>query len=250
MMSPAGESASKIASGAPPQWSSNFPDQAGAPKPSLSQKAYRRIYRRIMTLSYTPGQRLEEKQLVAELEIGRTPVREALMRLADDFMVEMHPHKGAVVRPVSLPNTRAVFSALRILECGVAELAVQAENRNYLAEMTAANRAIRSAMQANKLVEMVSANSRFHHFYARCSHNIYLVNALHKVRCETNRLAYLSYGTEIDPQQTLQTHYRTVIEEHDRIIEAIETRDLDHLTETINGHIHAFQQRIVQYMTT
>lgn len=250
MMPLVGESTSKIVSGVHPQWASDFPDQAGAPKPSLSQQAYQRIYRRIMTLSYAPGQRLEEKQLVAELEIGRTPVREALMRLADDFMVETHPHKGAVVRPVSLPNTRAVFSALRILECGVAELAVQAENSNNLVEMATANRAIRSAMQANELVEMVSYNSRFHHFYARCSHNGYLVNALHKVRCETNRLAYLSYGTKVDSERTLRTHYRSVIEEHDRIIDAVENRDLDHLTETIIGHIHAFQQRIVQYMTT
>ena len=219
-------------------------------KRSLSQQAYQEIYQRIMTLSYTPGQRLEEKRLVAELGIGRTPVREALMRLADDFMVESHPHKGAVVRSVSLPNTRAVFSALRILECGVAELAVQAENNAFLVEMEVANQAIERAMSTNDLVAMVSANSRFHHCYARCSQNSYLVNALHKVRCETNRLAYLSYGTEVDPERTLQTHYRTVIEEHERIIETIKTRNLIRLIETIIEHIRAFQQRIVQYMTT
>jgi DNA-binding GntR family transcriptional regulator len=220
------------------------------PKRSLSQQAYQEIYQRIMTLSYTPGQRLEEKRLVAELGIGRTPVREALMRLADDFMVESHPHKGAVVRPMSLPNTRAVFSALRILECGVAELAVQAENNAFLVEMEVANQAIEQAMATNDLVAMVSANSRFHHSYARCSQNSYLVNALHKVRCETNRLACLSYGTEVDPEWTLQTHYRTVIEEHERIIETIKTRNLIRLTKTIIEHIRAFQQRIVKYMTT
>lgn len=228
----------------------NTPGMPGGAKPSLSHQAYHEIYRRIMTLSYAPGQRLEEKQLVAELGIGRTPVREALMRLADDFMVETHPHKGAVVRPVSLPNTRAAFSALRILECGVADLAVQEENSAFIAEMATANQAVQAAMQAHDTVGIAAANSHFHHYYARCSRNDYLVNALHKVRCETNRLAYLSYGTEVDPQRTLKVHYQSVIREHYEIIEAIERRDAKALKETIVRHIRTFQQRIVQYMTT
>lgn len=214
----------------------------------LGQKAYAEIYRRIMTLEYAPGERLEEKKLVAELGIGRTPIREALMRLSDDFMVETNPNKGAVVRPISLPNTRAMFAAVRVLEKGVAELAVQEDNQTLLAEMTAANKTMRTAVKEMNALLMVEANSRFHNLYALCSHNDYLVNALHKVRCESNRLAYLSFGKELDPQRTLGVHYESVLQEHDQIIHAIRVRDEGLLEQIILKHIQTFQRRIVHYM--
>jgi DNA-binding GntR family transcriptional regulator len=226
----------------------NLPDQNT--KLSLGQKAYSQIYRRIMTLAYAPGQRLEEKKLVAELGIGRTPVREALMRLADDFMVETHPNKGAVVRPISLPNTRAMFAAVRVLEAGVAELAVQEDNQKYCLEMEEANESMRAAVKDMDALLMVEANSRFHHLYALCSHNDYLMNALHKVRCESNRLAYLSFGKELDPQRTLSAHYESVLDEHAKIIHAIKVRDGGLLKQTILIHIRTFQTRIVNYMMT
>ena len=71
---------------------------------SLAADAYRAIYRNIVSLSYEPGQRLEENQLVEQLGIGRTPVREALLSLAADLLVESAPGKGStfIVRlPVS-----------------------------------------------------------------------------------------------------------------------------------------------------
>ena len=226
----------------------NPPDQeVNAP---LGQKAYAEIYRRIMTLEYAPGERLEEKKLVAELGIGRTPIREALMRLSDDFMVETHPNKGAVVRPISLPNTRAMFAAVRVLEKGVAELAVQESNQPFLDDMEKANLAMRAAIKKMDALSMVEANNRFHHLYALCSHNDYLVNALHKVRCESNRLAYLSFGKELDPQHTLGSHYQSVLEEHNQIIHAIKVRDGGMLEQIILKHIRTFQTRIVHYMMT
>ncbi len=218
------------------------------PNIPLRLKAYAEIYHRIMTLEYAPGERLEEKKLVAELGIGRTPVREALMRLSDDFMVESHPNKGAVVRAISLPNTRAIFAAVRVLEKGVAELAVQEDNKSLLEEMTAANEAMRAAVKEMNALLMVESNSRFHHLYALCSHNDYLVNALHKVRCESNRLAYLSFGKELDPERSLNAHYESVLEEHEQIIQAIEARDEGVLKQIISNHIQSFQRRIIQYM--
>jgi DNA-binding GntR family transcriptional regulator len=216
----------------------------------LSAAAYEKIYRRIMVLEYEPGRRLEEKQLILELGIGRTPIREALVHLADDFMVEAHPKAGVIVRPITLQNTKATFAALRIMEAGVAELAMSQDLSELLSEMKEANRGVREAMVRMDLTELVEANSEFHHLYARCSRNEYLINALHKVRCETNRLAWLSYGNEIDPKRSLQVHYQSVVREHDRIIEGLAQRDEVRLKKTVLKHIATFQQRIVRYVAT
>ncbi len=220
------------------------------PKQRLSTTAYEAIYQRIMTLEFEPGQRLEEKRLMALLGIGRTPIREALMHLAEDYMVESHPKAGVIVRPITIQNTRATFAALKILEAGVAELAMGQEITALLTEMADANQVVREAINEMEILELVKANSRFHHLYARCSKNDYLVNCLHKVRCETNRLAYLSYGNEIDPHRTLKVHYESVVGEHDAILEALRQRDTEGLRKIVYQHISMFQERIVRYIAS
>ncbi len=219
------------------------------PKQPLGRTAYEKIYRKIMTLDYAPGQRLEEKALVEELGIGRTPIREA-RRLAADFMVESEPNKGAVVRPLTVQNTRASFAALLILEQGVAELAVREDTDALLPSMSEANEKVRRAIEQDDILGLVENNNEFHRLFSECSGNDYLVHALHKVRCETNRLAYLSFGNAVDPFRSQIEHYRSVVEDHESIIESIRERDKARLKETLEKHSRAFQNRILLYMAT
>jgi len=219
------------------------------PKRSLAATAYERIYRRIMTLEYEPGRRLEEKQLMGELGIGRTPIREALLRLAADFMVESQPNKGFVVRAITLQNTRAAFEALKILELGVAGLAVRQSVVEALPAMADANQAVADAIARRDVVMIVEANGLFHQQFARCSRNDYLIHALHKVRCEINRLAFLSFNNEVDPVRSLPEHYRSVVAEHAEVIRCVSEHDEACLRRTIAEHVEAFQKRILLYMT-
>ncbi len=215
---------------------------------SLGSTAYQTIYANIISLKYAPGQHLEEAVLVEELGIGRTPVREALQRLASDLLLESQPGKGFVVRPLTLQNTKAAFTALNILELGVASLAVRHRTSLLLDEMREANAQVAEAVADMDLYRLVEANSIFHDAFARCSDNAYLVQGLKKVRCETNRLAYLSYGNEIDPARTLQVHYASVIDQHNEIIDAARSRDEERLKTVIRDHIDIFKKRIIHYL--
>jgi DNA-binding GntR family transcriptional regulator len=214
----------------------------------LAATAYQTIYSKIVSLQYQPGQSLEEATLVDELGIGRTPVREALQRLSADLLVESQPGKGFVVRPITLQNTKAAFAALRILELGVADLAVRLENRLLLEAMREANVQVAEAVSEMDIYRLVEANSTFHDAFARCSDNIYLVQSLQKVRCETNRLAYLSFGNEIDPERNLKEHYASVIDQHNGVIEALRDHDADRLKTLIVEHIGIFKSRIIHYL--
>jgi DNA-binding GntR family transcriptional regulator len=215
----------------------------------LAVRAYNAIYRKIISLAYEPGQRLEENLLVEQLGIGRTPVREALLSLAADLLVESFPGKGYTVRPITIQNTKAAFDALLIMELGAARLAVRQDATGHLSSMEEANEAVARAIQEMNILDLVEANGRFHNHFAACSRNIYLVQALQKVRCETNRLAYLSYGNEIDPQRSLKEHYPSVVEQHDRIIDLIRSRDETGLEAVVETHIQTFKNRIIQYLT-
>ena len=219
-------------------------------KQPLGATAYQEIYRKIITLEYEPGQRLEEHQLVKDLGIGRTPVREALLNLAADLMVESQPNKGYVVRPITLQNTKAAFAALKVLELGVADLAIRHDVAPFLPLMEKANREVAAATEQMNVLRLVEANNAFHIHFARCSRNIYLIEGLHKVRCETSRLAYLSYGNEIDPCKSLHEHYDSVIRQHDAIINFIKERDEARLKETVCEHIEIFKNRIIKYLAS
>jgi DNA-binding GntR family transcriptional regulator len=79
------------------------------PKQPLAVTAYETLVKKIICLEYQPSQHLEENQLVDDLGIGRTPIREALVRLHSEKMVETHPKRGVIVRPITLQNTKAMF---------------------------------------------------------------------------------------------------------------------------------------------
>ncbi len=216
---------------------------------SLAAKAYTAIYRNIVSLVYEPGRRLEENQLVEQLGIGRTPIREALLSLSADLLVESSPGKGFTVRPITIQNTKAAFDALMILEMGVAHLAVRQDATPFIGAMQAANQAVVKATQAMNIFDLVEANGVFHAHFAACSRNLYLIEALGKVRCETNRLAFMSYSNEIYLQGSLKEHYASVIAHHEQIIKSIRNRDENRLIMVIEAHVRIFKKRMIQYLT-
>jgi len=216
---------------------------------SLAHTAYEHIYRAIISLNYPPGWGLEEKKLMEELNLGRTPIREALLRLAAERLVTSIPGKGFVVRQLSLQSTRSVFSALKIIELGLADLAVQQRTRQHLDAMSTANQQVKAAVEKQDILALVEANHTFHMAYAACADNEYLTTSLHEIRAEGNRLAYLSYRNQIDPLTTLARHYEQVINQHEEIIRALEERNTVQLQKVMNEHIQIFRKRIIDYMT-
>ncbi len=219
-------------------------------KTPLALQAYEKIHEKIITMELEPGAHIDEKRLLEELGIGRTPIREALLRLASEFLIESRPNKGFVVKPVTFQNVKAMFEALRIVEVGAAFLAVQQDITKYLLEMRKSQKAVKKAIKENDLLGLVKANHNFHMYFAECSSNEYLIRALTEIRNEVNRLAYLSFGGAVDLNGDLHEHYDTVIKEHELIMKSLERRDLETLEATLIKHIQTFQRRVVSYLTS
>lgn len=225
-------------------------DDRNIRKQPLGVMAYEQICRKIVTLDYGPSQVLEEKRLMADLGLGRTPIREALLRLAGEGWVTTQPNRGAVVPPLTLQNTKAVFEAMKILEAGVADLAVCQCGVRYLEPMTAANARLQAALSRADILALVEANHTFHMNFAHCAQNEYLLRAMGEVRSQAKRLSYLSYAHEIEPERSLQLHYASVVQEHQQIITCLEAKDQLGLKGIVLQHITSFQQRIVRYLTS
>lgn len=220
------------------------------PKLPLSVKAYQFLHEKIITMDLEPSQRLDENQLVSQLGIGRTPIREALLRLTSEFLVETQPNKGFIVRPLLVQNIKGMFEALHILEIGAASLAIHQDLDKHLPLMKEAQKTFEKAIKDHDILSLVWSNHNFHMHFAQCSANEYLVRALRDVRNEVNRLAYLSYGGKGGLNRDLKEHYGSVCDEHEKIIKYLKNKDLYQLKEIIGGHIQTFQQRVILYLTT
>lgn len=219
--------------------------QATTPQ-SRVDVAYENLVQRIVFMDYSPGQHLEERQLISDLQIGRTPIREALLRLQAEMMVESKPKNGYFVRPITLQSIRSAFEALYLMEGGLANLAVKNDCTQEIQFMKLANSKMKEHVQKKNIRALVEANETFHAYLAQCSQNEYLIYALNRVRTEIKRLAYLSFSQDINPEQSLNAHYKSVLQEHEDMVYALNQKNATELHKLIIAHNHAFHQRIMQ----
>lgn len=219
-------------------------------KQPMAVMAYEAVLKKIICLEYEPNQHLEENLLVEELGIGRTPIREALVRLQGEKMVESHPNKGVIVKPITLQNTKAMFESMHIFEFGVVDMAINKDCSAFIKKMVSSNKEVKKAILSNKIFKLVEANHEFHINFAQCSQNEFLIRAVNDVRKEAKRLSYLSYNNTIDPQRPLEIHYKSVTQEHDEIIESLVQKNKPKIKKLLRDHIETFRQRIIIYMTS
>ncbi|MBW1646927.1 MAG: GntR family transcriptional regulator [Deltaproteobacteria bacterium] len=219
------------------------------PKRLLCDVAFEEIYRRIITLHYGQGQALHEKQLMEELGIGRTPIREALPRLAACGILDSHVNGAWTVRPITLQHIKAIFEALEIMEMGVIGLAMRHDPTSHLKQMQAAQREMDAAIAAGDTLALVEANHRFHMRFYDTAHNEYLIHGLCRIRFETKRLAYISYG-QLPVDSDLAAHYEAVGREHAAMMQQLAAKDEAGLRHTCRVHIAAFRERIIRYLSS
>jgi GntR family transcriptional regulator of vanillate catabolism len=127
---------------------------------SLVDRVYRQLRRLILEGRLAPGERLRQEVLARDLGISRTPLREALNRLASEGLIEFRPHRSAVVAEYSERDITADYEARLVLEPAAARLAALRRDPETLKALRAA---LRAAERAGGDVErLFAANRAFH----------------------------------------------------------------------------------------
>lgn len=130
---------------------------------SLVDSAYRELKRRIMDNVYAPNSRFLEGDLADDLGMSRTPVREALIRLEKDGLIELTPRHGMRVLPLSAEDMRDIYDALTCLESTAAEmLARRKPGPDLLSSMEKAVTDMDDALARHDLDAWADADERFH----------------------------------------------------------------------------------------
>jgi DNA-binding GntR family transcriptional regulator len=204
----------------------------------LTRQAYHRIRDMLVRLHLAPGALINEGQLINELKVGRTPIREALQRLACEGLVVLRPRRGAFVASLSITDLQQLFELRRVLEGYAAALAAERATETDLQAMRAALANLEAAKEAGNTQAYMEIDRAFHRAVARGAHNRFLEYTLSRLYYLNLRLWYLALD-RIGPMQE-------AVEEHRRVLDAIARRDSQQADAAIREHITHFQTRIKQ----
>ena len=214
----------------------------------LALKAYNLLKEKIITLEFGPGEPLDEKKIEKAFGLGRTPFREAVLKLEADNLVDVFPGKGTYVKQITLKGVRDLLQALLAMERATIQLAVLNITPEQIAEIRAISEQIKEAIRKRDPLHITYFNSQFHRLIARASDNEYLSTYIQKIRVEEQRLAFLCFSKEVSVNYPLEEHFRQVIRQHADMITHLEEKDAPGLDEDMVNHNRLFQRRIFGYL--
>ena len=175
------------------------------------------------------GKRLDETELSGFYGVSRTPVREALQRLAESGLAEHLPRRGTFVRSPSLSQLVEMFEVMAELECMAIRLAARRATAEDIDALEKDNETCRAAVAANDTKKYYEVNARLHGRIYQMSGNSFLAS-------EARRL-----HDRLRPFRRLQLRVRGRMEEsmaeHDIILAALRDGDADRAMETMKKHI-------------
>lgn len=198
-------------------------------EPSLAEAAYVTIRERIVSLEIPPGAPLREENLMADLGMGRTPVREAIKRLVDRDLVVIYPHRGTFASEVKIADLSLIFDVREVLEGHAAYRAAQRRTPADLAELEELrSRLIDGHAQAD-IHKMMAIDADVHRFIYRCARNAYMESALDNYLNLALRLCYLA----LDGLPGLSDE----IADHDALLASIKNTSGDKAGQLMRTHI-------------
>jgi DNA-binding GntR family transcriptional regulator len=215
-------------------------DGAEGPR-SQSEEAYLRIRDRIVSLDLAPGSVVQEARLREELDIGRTPIREALQRLAWENLVKSVPHRGTFVTDVNITDLARITEVRVVLEGHAARLAADragSSDRAAIATLLEEVQSERTQDESLRLDqrELMRLDQRIHRQIYRAARNSLLESTLERYFNLSLRLWFMVIDREV--------RLREAVEEHAALLGAILAGDGARAEESMQRHVMGFEQEI------
>lgn len=194
-------------------------------KISLKQKAYDHIKSKIVDCEYPPDSFLNEKLLMKEIGVSRTPIREALSKLEQENLVSILPKRGVSIKGVSAGEINMVYQTRELIEAFIIRKDGQFIDRDQLLAMK-----LRMSVdsEALSLSEIFKLDDDFHKLITSGSKNIYLLQVLDHMYLQVLRLRTLTGQRDIHRFDSSQSEHRSIIEflllgDYEKAAEAVQT---------------------------
>ena len=203
----------------------------------VAERAYVELRDRIVTLRLAPGTVLREDELMHEMGIGRTPLREAVKRLALENLVAVQPRRGTFVTAVEASDIVNITEVRAELEGYAAELAARRINGEARAAAEALIGEMEEVTKPHEQEWLMRFDERIHHFIWEATGNPYLVETLERYFTHSLRIWYLVLDRV--PGLGHAVHDQT------HLLEAVLERDGARARTIMREHVLAFQREIL-----
>lgn len=191
--------------------------------------AYDYIKERILNLTYKPGQPVSEAEVAKALAISRTPVREALNRLANEGLIISTPNRGKVVYTLSLRDIKEIFDIKESLEGLAASRAAGNRTPEQMEDLTEAVALMEKAVSEDNVDLWLHADGQFHDVLFRAAYNERLGNIITNLNEQWHRLRL---GFIV-----LEGRIRKSTDEHKLIAQYIEEQEEEQAKEAMTEHL-------------
>jgi DNA-binding GntR family transcriptional regulator len=204
---------------------------------SQSAEAYARLKAKIISLELPPASPIDENALMEELGLGRTPIREALQRLAHEALVVILPRRGTLVADLNLSDLQKVFELRLELEPFCARLAAERATPEQLAAMEALFAGSDELLQSGDHRQLIQVDHQAHVLLAQAAQNDFLGETLDRLYNHVLRLWYVSLHRV--------GRLREAIDEHREIFAAVQAHDGERAAQLMRAHVAGFQSEFL-----
>jgi DNA-binding GntR family transcriptional regulator len=202
----------------------------------LADRAYIELRDRIVSLSIAPGAPIDEDQLGVEFEMGRTPVREAIKRLALENLVTVFPRRGTFASEINITDLAHISDVRTVLEGHAAYRAAERITDAQRAELDGLLVELSQSQGSDDTEALMALDARVHRFIYRCAGNPYLEETLGRYFNLSLRIWHLVLDR--------LPHLFTRVHEHDDVLKAIAAGKPKQARDILTEHIATFEREI------
>jgi DNA-binding GntR family transcriptional regulator len=210
------------------------------PRAALHDHVAQRLRQMLVENRIAPGAKLNERELAEVLQVSRTPLREAIKMLAAEGLVELLPNRGAIAVSLSETDVIHTFEVMAGLEGVSGELAAQRITEQELAEIKAMQFEMMAAYTRRDLSNYYRINARIHSAINAAAKNPVLTATYNQVNA---RLQALRFRSNQDGQK-----WKRAMNEHEKMIGALEKRDGAVLRELLASHLRAKRDAVIDQL--
>lgn len=198
---------------------------------------YRRLRADILSCVLRPGSQIQERQLAERFAVSKSPIRDALLKLEEQNLIEVLPRKGYRVKPISLSDARELYEMRFILERECVSRVIDVAEDATLEALDAYRTMPPPEVE---LADWIEYNRSFHGAIADASGNSRLAHATRDVIEQFDRFTYTSVA-QSGPQGRAQFGA-----EHVALIDALQRRDKRQALAIARDHVEASRRRVLE----
>jgi GntR family transcriptional regulator, rspAB operon transcriptional repressor len=195
---------------------------------------YEKIRADILACVLAPGSRVFENDLAQRYKVSKSPVRDALLRLQEQGLIEVLPRKGYLIRPISIGDAHDLYEMRLLLEKSCVRRACDEASDEGLASLNEFR-----SVENGDLAHWVMYNRNFHRRIAELSGNARMAKMAYEVIDQFDRLTFV--GVSAGPSAAASEKF---VAEHCEVIDALQARDRSKVTSLINKHISKSQKQL------